>query len=196
VVFKLAQPPQGPRRRMTARAVAKELGLSTDTVMAALADLNEYAQSPASKLEELVIRRLYEALGGHYEPEKPKPTPEWQRQGRGHEGAVMVKSPGDRGALDQSSWHSRPRDDWWETRGDAAPAWEVASWKCSDSLRLNGTPGSQMGSDLARRRTPSRFEMLGFACRLDGRGQRLDSAQAAAGGRSARRCCAAVENIR
>lgn len=64
MVFKLAQPPQGPRRRMTARAVAKELGLSTDTVMAALADLNEYAQSPASKLEEPVIRRLYEALGG------------------------------------------------------------------------------------------------------------------------------------
>ena len=41
----------------------------------------------------------------------------------------MVKSPGDRGALDQSNWHSRPSDDWWETRGDAAPAWELASWK-------------------------------------------------------------------
>jgi hypothetical protein len=129
VVFKLKQPPQVPRRRMTARAVANELGLSTDTVMAALADLNEYVQSPASKLEEPVIRRLYEALGGHYEPEKPKPPPEWQRQGRSHEVAAVVKSPGDRGALDQSSWHSRPRDDWWETRGDAAPAWEVASWK-------------------------------------------------------------------
>ena len=151
---------------MTARAVAKELGLSTDTVMAALADLNEYAQSPASKLEEPVIRRLYEALGGHYEPEKPKPTPEWQQQGRSHEVAAVVKSPEDRGALDQSSWHSRPRDDWWET---VVTRRQLGRWRlgrCSDSLRLNGTPGSQMGSDLARRRTPSRFEMLGFACRL------------------------------
>ena len=54
----------------------------------ALADLNEYVQSPPSKLEEPVIRRLYEALSGQYEPEKPKPPPEWQRQGRSHEGAV------------------------------------------------------------------------------------------------------------
>jgi hypothetical protein len=52
--------------------------------LAALADLNEYVQSPASKLEEPVIRRLYEALGGHFEPEKPKPPPGWQRQGRGY----------------------------------------------------------------------------------------------------------------
>ena len=103
MVFKLKQPPQGPRRRMTARAVAKEVGLSTDTVMAALADLNEYVQSPASKLEEPVIRRLYEVLGGDYEPEVPKSPPEWQQQGRSHEVAAKHKSPGDRGALDESS---------------------------------------------------------------------------------------------
>jgi hypothetical protein len=46
--------------------------------MTALGDLGEYIQSPASKLEEPVIRRLYEALGAQHEPAKPKSPPEWQ----------------------------------------------------------------------------------------------------------------------
>jgi hypothetical protein len=56
VVFKLKQPPQGPRRRMTARAVAKELGLSTDTVMAAWPISMSTRNRQQSKLEEPVIR--------------------------------------------------------------------------------------------------------------------------------------------
>ncbi|HTF39017.1 MAG TPA: hypothetical protein VK754_00295 [Propionibacteriaceae bacterium] len=128
----------------------------------ALADLNEYVQSPASKLEEPVIRRLYEALSGQYEPEKPKPPPEWQRQGRSHEGAVMVKSPGDRGALDQSSWHSRLSDDWWETRGDAAPAWELASWKMLEFTDAERDAWIAHGLRPGQVKDAVGFEMLGF----------------------------------
>jgi hypothetical protein len=58
VVFKLKQPPQGPRRRMTARAVANELGRSTDTVMAAWPiSMSTWAeaQPPDSETEELAM---------------------------------------------------------------------------------------------------------------------------------------------
>ena len=97
--------------------------------MAALADLGEYVRSPASRLEEPVIRRLYEAMGGQLEPERPKSPPAWERKGRTDESLATAKSTGDVAGGDQTNWHSSSRDDWWETQGDVAPSWERESWK-------------------------------------------------------------------
>ena len=83
MVFKLRQPPQRPRRRMSARQISKDVGVDANEVMAALAELGEYAKSPASMLEEPVVRRLYEALNGRYESDKPKAAPPWEWEGPG-----------------------------------------------------------------------------------------------------------------
>ena len=128
MVFKLKQPPPGRRPRVSAQGVAKDLSVSTEKVMSALADLGEHVQSPASKLEEPVVRRLYEVLGGEYEPEKPKPPPAWQWKGQIDQRAAIAKSNRVIDEGDQTSWHSAARDDWWETQGDAAPTWELQSW--------------------------------------------------------------------
>jgi hypothetical protein len=129
MVFKLKQPPREPRPRVSAREVAKDLSVPPEMVMAALADLGEYVQSSASKLEEPVIRRLYEAMGNQYEPEKPKSPPAWERKGRTDQSPATAKLTRGVDEGDQTNWHSASRDDWWETQGDVAPAWELESWK-------------------------------------------------------------------
>lgn len=129
MVFKLRQPPQEPRRRMSAREVAKDLGVRIEVVMAAIGELGEFVQSPASKLEEPVIRRLYAAMGGRYEPARPKPSPAWDRKGRIGQVSPAARSTKDSTSEDGTNWHSASRDDWWETQGDVAPSWEVGSWK-------------------------------------------------------------------
>jgi hypothetical protein len=75
MVFKLKQPAQAPRRRMSARQISKDVGVAVDEVMATLSELGEYVKSPASMLEEPVVRRLYEVLHRRYEPDKPKAAP-------------------------------------------------------------------------------------------------------------------------
>lgn len=78
-----------------------------------LSDLGEYVQSPASKLEEPVIRRLYEALGAQHESAKPKSPPEWQWKSQSDQVPANAKpARNDRGEV-HTSWHSRERGDWW-----------------------------------------------------------------------------------
>ena len=132
MVFKLKQPPQGPRRRMSARQISKELGVPVGEVMATLNELGEYVKSPASMLEEPVIRRLYEAVHRRYEPEKPKAAPPWDRKGRGDQAPTAAAANRDSRESDRSECHSRPTGEWWETQTDVAPAWELESWKIFD----------------------------------------------------------------
>jgi hypothetical protein len=111
VVFKLKQPPLGPRCRMSAREIGKDLGVDIDRVMAALADLGEYVPSPASKLEEPVIRRLYEGLGAQQESAKPESPPEWQWKSRTDQVPTNAKPARNDRAEAQTDWHSREKGD-------------------------------------------------------------------------------------
>lgn len=129
MVFKHKQPPLGPRRRASPREVARALDVDLDSVMAALVDLGEYVSSPASKIEEPVARRLYEALGGQYEPEAPKLSSRWERKGRTNQQPAARRSRMESNGDGLTNWHSAAREDWWETQGDASPAMELESWK-------------------------------------------------------------------
>lgn len=132
MVFKLKQPPQGPRRRMNARQISKEVGLSVDEVMSTLARLEEYVKSPASMLEEPVVRRLYENLDARYEADQQKAPPPWDRKARGDQTSTPLVASRDRHESSRSEWHSRPASDWWDRQSDVSPAWELESWKIFD----------------------------------------------------------------
>jgi hypothetical protein len=131
MVFRLRQPPQGPRPRMSAREVAIDVGAGVEQVMAMVSALGEYVQSPSSKLEEPVVRRLYDALGSTYETAKPKPPPAWQQKGRADKAsdASNAQKRSDQVGGELSTWRSSTKANWWETQNYAAPAWELESWK-------------------------------------------------------------------
>ena len=97
--------------------------------MATLSDLGEYVKSPASMLEEPVIRRLHEALHLRYVSDTPKPAPPWDRKGRGDRASTPAAAKGGSSESVHSEWHSRTTGDWWETQLDVEPAWELESWK-------------------------------------------------------------------
>lgn len=129
IVFTKKQPPQAPRPRMNARQISKSTGIAVDEVMATVSDLGEYVKTPASMLEEPVVRRVYDALHLRYVSDKPRPTPPWDWKGRSDQSPTPVAKRGGSREGDRSEWHSSATNDWWQTQTDVAPAWDVESWK-------------------------------------------------------------------
>jgi hypothetical protein len=69
--LKLQKP---PRERVRVRDLAKEVGLTSQDLVALLAKLGEHVKSPASMLESPVIRRIYGVLGVEPVVEMPPPA--------------------------------------------------------------------------------------------------------------------------
>lgn len=100
--------------------------------MSSLKDFGEYVSSPASKLEEPVLRRLYESLGYEYQPEPLKKPPDWDRKGQSSvpmpHVLIQASEPFN---PELTEWHSSSSIAWWDTQDDVMPCMQDASWKLS-----------------------------------------------------------------
>ena len=124
-----------PRRRYSARDLAKELGVEEALVLDALNVIGEYVSSTSRKsIEEPIRRRLYEHFDRAYSPPAVLQVSSWERQDQATPSRTPHtprNKPRPRGP-DRSRTEFQPKDasvGLGSQSDDVAPSWEDASWE-------------------------------------------------------------------